>query len=76
MDQKHCPGFKQTPRREYFSFCVQNYKIEQQYLYRVFACSTFHHKTFMKMQEFDDFADYVDQLIHLSHGFIQISCSE
>ena len=23
-----------------------------------------HHKTFVKMQEFDDFADYVDQLIH------------
>ena len=35
-----------------------------------------HHKTFVKMQEFDDFADYVDQLIHLSHGFIQRSCSE
>ena len=34
-----------------------------------------HHKTFVKMQEFEDFADYVDQLIHLSHGFIQISCS-
>ena len=33
-----------------------------------------HQKTFMKMQEFDDFADYVDQLIHLRHGFIQISC--
>ena len=32
-----------------------------------------HHKTFVKMQEFND---YVDQLIHLSHGFIQISCSE
>ena len=32
------------------------------------TCFKLHHKTFVNMQEFDDFADFVDQLIHLSLG--------
>ena len=78
MDQKPCPGFKQKPRREYFSFVSRIRRssdlIRIEYLHVTHF--KLYHKTFVKMQEFDDIADYFDQLIHLSHGFIQISCSD
>ena len=78
MDQKACPDFKQINRGEYLAFVSRIRKSSDRVRIEYLHTTHFklHRKTFVKMQESDDFADYVDQLIHLSHGFIHISCLE
>ena len=78
MDQNASPGFKQTLEENISAFVSKisksNVHVRIEYLDTTRFKSRW--KTYMIMEEFDDFANYADQSIHLSHGLIQLSCWE